>query len=115
MIMYHALYETDAELAAMPDEEQPYAVSVNSFKAQLDHIEAAGRKIVNPAELKSAFQPGVLLTFDDGHELSPLRAANLAERNLSAIFFITPQLVESRSDFCEWSQLKTIRHAYSPT
>lgn len=111
-IMYHALYETDAELAAMPDEEQPYAVSVNNFKAQLDHIEAAGRKIVNPAELKSAFQPGVLLTFDDGHESFHRYALPiLAERNLSAIFFITPQLVESRSDFCEWSQLKTMAAA----
>ena len=103
-LMYHALYENDEALAAMPVAERPYAVSTAQFEAHLDLIQAQGLEIINP--LTDGFKPGVVLTFDDGHHSFYDHALPiLQQRGLSALFFITPELIEQRSDFCSWSQL----------
>lgn len=106
-IIYHTLYENKAELAALPADERPYAVSTDTFRTHLDLIESNHIDVVNP--LKTGFKPGVVLTFDDGHKSFYQHALPLLqERNHSAIFFITPDLIESRDDFCDWKDLQDL-------
>lgn len=109
ILMYHALYADEQELSDIPPSDRPYAVSVRDFDAHLDALAEDGLPIVDPRILatREPAGPGVILTFDDGHE-SGYRLAfpRLAQRGHPAAFFVTTDFVDARPDFCRWAQLK---------
>ncbi len=109
--MYHALYSDDSELAAISEEERPYAISCNMFQKQLDLLIKNSIPVLNPVTFSISSnvddKHAVLLTFDDGHESFYRHAfPELKKRNMQAIFFVTSDLIKQRDDFCSWLQLK---------
>ncbi len=110
--MYHAIYANDFELFDMPEEDRPYAISLDVFKKQLDILISNKINVLNPNSLikiskDKVLKHYVLLTFDDGH-ISFFKYAypELVKRNMSGIFFITTDLIKERKNFCSWLQLQ---------
>lgn len=114
ILMYHALYEKETELAAIVPEDRPYAISVASFQRHLECIIRQGIPIISPdlLELKvpeNGIQPGVLLTFDDGHASNYHYAYPLLrERGIKAIFFITSDFINLKPGFCTWDMIREL-------
>lgn len=107
VLMYHALYADEEEFHALLDEEKPYAVSTQMFEQQLELLSLWRRPVLHPNALHEARQPGVLLTFDDGHRSFYTHALPiLKKRGLSALFFITTAFVGTDPRFCNWQELK---------
>jgi len=114
ILMYHILYEKETELAAITPEDRPYAVSVASFRRHLQCITRQGIPIISPDLLEQkipedGIQPGILLTFDDGHASNyhysyPL----LQEFGIKAIFFITSDFINSRHGFLTWDMTREL-------
>jgi len=110
-LMYHVLYDGKKEWESLDAEERPYAISVSDFNRQLDAIENANISILDPDKIineKSLGDThhGVILTFDDGHSSFYRHAYKiLKQRGYRAIFFITTDLIEQRTDFCSWDNL----------
>lgn len=109
VLMYHALYANDAELAAIDAEDRPYAVSVDIFREQLDWLARENIPVTDPLALSrdAARAPvNVVLTFDDGHESNYRHAyPMLRERGLVGVFFVTSDFIGQRPGFCAWEQL----------
>lgn len=111
VLMYHALYLDDSELAEIAEEDRPYAISCDMFQKQLDLLIDNNIEVLDPLTLLNDSGTGdkhsVLLTFDDGHE-SFYRYAfpELKKRSMQGIFFVTSELIKQREDFCTWLQLK---------
>ncbi len=111
-LMYHALYADEEELSLIDQEDRPYAISTSEFCAQLDILNDNNIKVLSPDEVYKATSDkfknnSVLLTFDDGHNSFYYHAyPELKKRNMSAIFFITSDLIDKKKEFCNWSQLK---------
>ena len=115
VLMYHALYNNESELQALPEEERSYAVSTDNFRRQLEVAQSLSGGFVDPTKMSEAYaKPAsgknkVLLTFDDGHVSFYTHAMPImAELAAKGIFFITPQLRDTRDDFCSWAQLKEL-------
>jgi peptidoglycan/xylan/chitin deacetylase (PgdA/CDA1 family) len=112
ILMYHALYATDAQFAAIDPEDRPYAVSAHAFARQLDLLVAAQIPVISPQALEQPGAPlpgGVLLTFDDGHASNAeLALPLLRARGLSALFFITTDFIGERPGFCSWDQVRAL-------
>lgn len=112
-LMYHALYSSDAELAAIDPADRPYAVAIADFRSQLEWLAAAGIPVVDAlrvAEAPGAAAVSVVLTFDDGHESNYRHAFPLlAARGWPAAFFVTSDFIGKRPGFCSWSQLREMR------
>jgi len=103
VLMYHALYR-GSSTAEIDSEDRPYAVSESNFIAQLDRIAArrAGTFTDNQA-------PDVVITFDDGHRSNlEIAAPLLAERALSAYFFVTSGFIDKRVGFMSSAQLREL-------
>lgn len=111
ILMYHALYEKETELAAIVPEDRPYAISVASFQRHLECITRQGIPIISPdllelKTLENGIQPGVLLTFDDGHASNYHYAYPLLrEYGIKAIFFVTSDFISSRPGFLTWDMI----------
>ncbi|VAW92010.1 hypothetical protein MNBD_GAMMA22-2533 [hydrothermal vent metagenome] len=114
VLMYHAIYADDVELFNLPEEDRPYAISLEMFKKQLNLLTSNKIKVLKPAKIANAYknrdkgsQHFVLLTFDDGH-VSFFKYAypELVKRSMSGVFFITSNLVKERKNFCSWIQLQ---------
>ncbi len=115
VLMYHALYKDENELQALPEEERSYAVSTSAFRQQLEIAQSLSGGFVDPTKMTDAYiKPAsgknkVLLTFDDGHVSFYTHAMPImAEFAAKGVFFITPQLRDTRDDFCSWDQLKAL-------
>lgn len=115
VLMYHALYSNESELQALLEEERSYAVSTDDFRQQLEVAQSLSGGFVDPVKMSEAYaKPAsgknkVLLTFDDGHISFYTHAMPImAEFSAKGIFFITPQLRDTRDDFCSWDQLKAL-------
>jgi peptidoglycan/xylan/chitin deacetylase (PgdA/CDA1 family) len=109
VLMYHALYADDRELAAIDAADRPYAVSVAAFERQLDAVARAGIAVIDPVRLpaRAPVHGGVVLTFDDGHESNHRHACRmLLARGLRAAFFVTSDFIDGRAGFCRWPQLR---------
>jgi len=112
--MYHGLYASEEERAAIELADRPYAISVEAFKHQLQWLADEGIAVIHPGSLLK--QPpvpgGVVLTFDDGHLSNWTHAfPRLTERGLSAAFFVTRDFIEGRAGFCRWPQLREMAQA----
>lgn len=108
VLMYHNLYRSESELADMPLEEKPYAISEETFREHLDFIKTSKIEIsVSLNNETESSKKQVMITFDDGHKsFFDIAFPILKEYKVPAIFFITPELMNSRKDFCSWEQLK---------
>jgi peptidoglycan/xylan/chitin deacetylase (PgdA/CDA1 family) len=109
-LMYHAVYDGEEELIEIPNEERPYAVSVHSFRRQMQLIHESNSPVYcNNEDLVSSGEIGIQITFDDGdkgwykHALPVLK-----EYGFNAIFFVTSDLIESRKDFCSWAEIRKL-------
>lgn len=112
VLMYHATYAGDAELAAIDPADRPYAVELGVFEEQLHALQDAGYTIVSQAQLEQGLQ-GVsrplLLTFDDGHRSNATQAAPLLARmGLSGLFFVTADFCRQREDYCSDDELRAM-------
>ncbi len=96
VLMYHTFYTDQAELAALPEVDRPYAVSIEEFDWQLRQISQ---------QTKLACE----ITFDDGHRSVLSHALPILKKfGLSGVFFISPKLLETADDFCSWKDLATL-------
>ncbi len=108
---YHALYDGHKEFMAQRPQDRPYAMHVEMFEKQMDNLLNANVTILSPGDVMNPHKSrltrnGVLLTFDDGY-ISFYKHAFpiLAKRSLSAVFFVTSDLVQSGKRFCTWKHL----------
>jgi peptidoglycan/xylan/chitin deacetylase (PgdA/CDA1 family) len=115
VLMYHALYADDTELAAIDAEDRPYAVSVDNFRKQLDWLDREKLPVTDPLALSgyAAHAPvNVVLTFDDGHDSNYRHAYPLLrERGVVGVFFVTSDFIGRRPGFCTWEQLGEMANA----
>lgn len=113
-LMYHALYLDDEELKRLPEEDRPYAISTKQFEQHLDILQDNNIHVLNPSFASDDPIPPncVILSFDDGDQSFYHHAYRaLAKRGLTAFFFITSDLIQTREDFCSWPQLKEMADA----
>lgn len=105
ILMYHGLYESEADLAAtISAEDRPYAVSRAAFRRHL--------AMIKQHRLDNSTAPEIVLTFDDGHISNySMALPDLQEAGLSAYFFITSGFVGSREHFCESKHLMALHQA----
>jgi len=109
-LMYHIVVRSQEERRALLNEEQPYALLASEFEQQLALIKQLSLSFMSATVTDSeedTENKGVLLTFDDGHasfmhQVLPL----LQQFNASAIFFVSPGLMKSRTDFVSRQQLR---------
>lgn len=109
VLMFHALYEGERELAAIDPSDRPYAVSVDAFEEQLDILDRRGLTVADPAALPGGLEVDdrVVLTFDDGHASCHRHALpRLLERGLRAAFFVPSDFIDERPGFCTWSEVR---------
>jgi len=115
--MYHSIYSNDDEWQQIKPEDQPYALHIDTFNLHMDYLINSAFNIVDPNDyLASQNLPesSVLITFDDGHiGFYKYAFPSLAQRQLSAIFFITSDLINQPkpTEYCSWSQLKEMADA----
>ncbi len=108
ILMYHALYSNDAELARIDAEDRPYAVSTDDFREQLAALQGVATGL--PAVHQS--NPEVVVTFDDGHVSNyDIALPLLAECQIQAYFFITSDFIGTRPHFCSRTQLRELHTA----
>jgi peptidoglycan/xylan/chitin deacetylase (PgdA/CDA1 family) len=106
-LMYHALGE-EAEVSAAADPH--YTVSMPAFLEQMALCARIGRAAIS-ARAWLAGQPGVIVTFDDGHESNHrLAFPALRAAGMSADFFVNPAQVGTPG-FANWSALREMAEA----
>jgi peptidoglycan/xylan/chitin deacetylase (PgdA/CDA1 family) len=99
-LMYHALGEP-AQIGADPH----YTVSLSAFGEQTALCARVGEAAIS-AKAWLAGQPGVIITFDDGHESNyHLAFPALRAAGMSADFFVNPAQVGT-AGFASWSALR---------
>jgi peptidoglycan/xylan/chitin deacetylase (PgdA/CDA1 family) len=99
-LMYHALGD-DAQVGADPH----YTVSMPAFLDQMTMCARIGQAAIS-AKTWLAGQPGVIVTFDDGHESNHrLAFPALRAAGMSADFFVNPAQVGTPG-FASWSALR---------
>jgi peptidoglycan/xylan/chitin deacetylase (PgdA/CDA1 family) len=104
-LMYHALGEAEG-----PGVDPHYAVGLARFGEHLA-LWASLRQDVISARSWLAGSPGVILTFDDGHESNyRLAFPVLAGAHADADFFVNPRQVGTHG-FATWSQLREMAEA----
>ena len=103
VLMYHALYRNE-DTSLIDDEDLPYAVSEETFVAQLDAI--ASKRV---GVFGNESVPDIVLTFDDGHKSNlDIAVPLMVERNLSGYFFITTDFMGKRPGFMVEQDLQTL-------
>lgn len=104
--MYHALHESGVT-KDIDAEDMPYAVQIDDFEHQLDCLVDKKTGIFQRGD-----NPELVITFDDGHRSNlELAAPRLAERGLSAYFFITSGFIGKRHGFMNADEVNALsRH-----
>jgi len=89
VLLYHAVYRTDAELRALPRDDQAYAVSGKLLQSHIKCLLGEGYKIIaEPRKAMKSAAKRVLLTFDDSLTTHVAAAEMLADMNVSALFLL---------------------------
>lgn len=89
VLLYHRLVRDRRELALLPAEEQPYALSLDLFEEHLRALREQGYAAVRPGEDAGAERP-MVISFDDDHPSHlELAAPALAERGWKGLFLLT--------------------------
>jgi len=108
VLMYHSIYSTEEEYDDISDEDKPYAIHSDLFEKHIIWLLQNNYNIVDPNSMliNTSTDINILITFDDGHIGFYLYAYPiLCRHNLSAIFFVTTDFIDSRNEFCTWAQL----------
>jgi peptidoglycan/xylan/chitin deacetylase (PgdA/CDA1 family) len=116
VLMYHALYTDTAEREALDAPDRPYAVSLESFRAQLRFLQEAKIPVLDRQALKRPVtglpQWSVFMTFDDGHDSNHrLALAALKDHGMRATFFVTSNFIGQRPGFCSAHDLRELAEA----
>ena len=107
-LMYHGLFAEGSDRHRIDAEDIPYGVSVENFRAQLQHI----AKKTHGLMVLGQPTPDVVITFDDGHISNYDHAmALLAPHNMKAVFFVTTGFIGTRKHFCDWHHLREMADA----
>jgi len=107
--MYHALHP-DGDVSAVDIEDQPYAISVSTFKRHLEQIK--DYKVGLLSDDTADDPPDVVITFDDGHVSNhELALPLLKQYKVPAYFFVTTDFIESRAHHCRPEMLKDFTEA----
>jgi len=89
--LFHGLFENVEELrSGVLDPQQ--GITVEMFRAFLEHFQEQGYGFVSPREILEGLQPGgkyVLLTFDDGYYNNVRALPTMEEFKAPAVFFIS--------------------------
>lgn len=96
VLMYHRVVSAHAPVPGGDADETRYAVSLEEFVWQLDHLRAAGRTAVSMPAVHERLNAGeripddwVVLTFDDGNASDYVHALPLlTERGFGATFYV---------------------------
>jgi len=98
--MYHQLGYTDG-----PGVDPHYTVDLVRFSQQLEICQRAGGGAIHTRQWLDG-KPGVIITFDDGHQSDFAHAfPTLASAGSSADFFVNPRQVGTPG-YCTWKQLR---------
>lgn len=111
ILMYHGLIRHPGDLQHIDAEDRPYTLGLDEFEAQLDALVGAGIPVHDPSrlELGATLDPGVIITFDDGHASNAeLALPALRARAMSACFFVTTGFVGQRPGYCSWNQVREL-------
>jgi len=109
VLMYHGIYRDAEDLQRISVEDQPYAISAETFRQQLDMLSAHDCGLM-PEDGSSP--PQIVLSFDDGHASNfDLAFPLLQEFNVKAYFFVTTDFIDHREHFCRWQDLCTMSDA----
>lgn len=117
ILLYHGIYNDDHELAEIPTEDRPYAVSAQLFRQHLQMLKACGAHVISKAEIDDTVKLAdirypVMITFDDGdkgwvrHALPALQSSGY-----EATFFVTSDMIGRMPHFCTWQDIKTLADA----
>ena len=88
----------------MPESDYAYCVTSDSFAQHLALFDSFAKD--------GGPKPPVQITFDDGERSQYLNAAPLlAERGISATYFVTPGLIGTATKFLGWDELKALQKA----
>jgi peptidoglycan/xylan/chitin deacetylase (PgdA/CDA1 family) len=100
-LMYHQL----GREASGPGKDPHYTVDLVRFSQQLAICQRMGGGVINTHQWLDG-KPGVIITFDDGHESDYAHAfPTLASAKTSADFFINPRQVGTPG-YATWKQLR---------
>jgi peptidoglycan/xylan/chitin deacetylase (PgdA/CDA1 family) len=99
--LFHSLFENVEELrSGVLDPQQ--GITVEMFRAFLEHFHEQGYGFVSPREILEGLEPGgkyILLTFDDGYCNNRRAVPAMEEFNAPAVFFISSDHVEEGKAF----------------
>lgn len=100
VMMYHGLWDSDAEYENIPAVDRPYAVHSSAFDAQMARISELGR------------HADVLITFDDGHASTRTIAMPiLAKYGMVATVFVTTAWTDTQDHYCTTDDLRELKCA----
>jgi len=114
VLMYHALYRDESDLQSINVEDQPYAVSLERFNAQMALVASKQHGLISTRHStgEDAELPEIVVTFDDGHISNvELALPVLLKWNIRAYFFVTTNFIGSRAHFCDWDDLAKLRES----
>lgn len=88
----------------MPESDYSYCVTSSAFAQHMALLDSVAKS--NGPEFPAQ------ITFDDGERSQYLNAAPvLAEHEISATYFVTPELIGTAAKFLGWHELKTLQNA----
>jgi peptidoglycan/xylan/chitin deacetylase (PgdA/CDA1 family) len=100
-LMYHQL----GRESSGPGKDPHYTVDLVRFSEQLAICQRSGGGVINTHQWLDG-RPGVIITFDDGHESDYAHAfPTLASAGASADFFVNPRQVGTPG-YATWKQLR---------
>lgn len=109
ILMYHALYDSEASRARIEPVDRPYALSASQFERQMQLLRQHDIPVLSPRSLESetndSASAGVVISFDDGHASNAELALPILQRSgLTAAFFLTTGFIGARPNYCSWAQ-----------
>lgn len=116
ILMYHALYDSEAGRARIEPIDRPYALSVQQFERQMQLLRQHDVPVLSPRSLEpetdDAATAGVVVSFDDGHASNAELALPILQRSgLTAAFFLTTGFIGARPNYCSWAQADRLAQA----
>lgn len=117
ILMYHALYDSEADRSRIEPVDRPYALSAQQFERQMQLLQQHDIRVLSPRVLEpdsgdTAPAAGVVISFDDGHASNAELALPILQRSgVTAAFFLTTGFIGARRHYCSWAQAERLAQA----